>query len=264
MGGPLMPNRIVREAILSSERIAALGWPEEVFYRRLMSIVDDYGRTEANAQLLRARCYPLQTDQVRAADIARWMAACQKAGVILCYEVGGKQYLEVLNFGQQQRSASKCPPPPAVDSNCQQPQESAHLGVSVSVSVSEDEKTPRKRVAPPCPEGVTEQTWNDWLHLRKTKKAAVTDTVLAGAREQAALAGMSLEAFLRIWCTRGSQGLMADWLKPAERPAQPAGRHTDAAEATARMLAEQNRGTKPPPAQIRAQIADVLKGKVLQ
>jgi hypothetical protein len=30
------------------------------------------------------------------------------------------------------------------------------------------------------------------------------------------------------------------------------------------MLAEQNRGTKPPPAQIRAQIADVLKGKVLQ
>ena len=79
-----MPNRIVREAILSSERVAALAWPEEVFYRRLMSIVDDYGRTEANAQLLRSRCYPLQTDQVRAADIARWMAACQKAGVILC------------------------------------------------------------------------------------------------------------------------------------------------------------------------------------
>lgn len=133
-----MPNRIVREAILSSERIASLGWPEEVFYRRLMSIVDDYGRTEANAQLLRARCYPLQTDQVRAADIARWMAACQKAGVILCYEVGGKQYVEVLNFGQQQRSASKCPPPPADASNCEQTQEGAHLGVSVFGGVSVD------------------------------------------------------------------------------------------------------------------------------
>lgn len=132
-----MPNRIVREAILTSERIASLGWPEEVFYRRLMSVVDDYGRTEAGVQLMRSKCYPLQTDAVRAADISRWMAACQKAGLILCYEVGGKQYLELCNFGQQQRSASKCPPPPAVDSNCQQAPTDAHLGVSVFVGVSE-------------------------------------------------------------------------------------------------------------------------------
>jgi hypothetical protein len=142
-----LPSRIVREAILSSERIATLGWAEEVFYRRLMSIADDYGRTEANAQLLRAKCYPLQTDQVRAADIARWMAACQKAGVILCYEVGGKQYLEILRFGQQLRSASKCPQPPSVDSSCNQVPESAHLDVSVSVSVDAPQAAPKKRAA---------------------------------------------------------------------------------------------------------------------
>ncbi len=132
-----MPNRIVRDAILSSERVASLGWPEEVFYRRLMSIVDDFGRYEANPQLLRSRCYPLQTDSVRAADISRWMAACQKAGLILGYEVAGKQYLEVFNFGQQQRSASKYPPPPAIASNCYQTQANEHLGVSVFGVVSE-------------------------------------------------------------------------------------------------------------------------------
>ncbi|MEN6540873.1 MAG: hypothetical protein ABFC67_14795 [Mizugakiibacter sp.] len=136
-----MPNRIVRESILASEAVCSLGWPEEVFYRRLMSIVDDYGRCEANAQLLRARCYPLQTDQVRVADITRWMAACQKSGLILLYEIAGKGYLEVQKFGQQQRSASKCPPPPvecsgllSVDSNCNQALPVAQVGVGVGVS----------------------------------------------------------------------------------------------------------------------------------
>lgn len=136
-----MPNRIVRESILTSESVCSLGWPEEVFYRRLFSIVDDYGRHEAGLQLLRSRCYPLQTDHVRVADITRWMAACQKAGLVALYEVAGKQYLQVEKFGQQQRSPSKCPPPPALDSNCQQTLANEHLDVFVSgdVSVSVDE-----------------------------------------------------------------------------------------------------------------------------
>lgn len=134
-----MPNRIVRDAILTSEAVCSLAWPEEVFYRRLMSIADDYGRHEANPQLLRSRCYPLQTDLVRVADITRWMAACQKSGVILVYEVAGKQYLEIAKFGQQQRSASKCPAPTSSDSKCAQTTANAHLDVFVfeDVSVSE-------------------------------------------------------------------------------------------------------------------------------
>lgn len=74
--------------------------------------------------------------------------------------------------------------------------------------------------APPRPEDVAEQTWADWLQLRKTKKAPVTATVLDGARAEAGKAGLTLERFLAIWCTRGSQGLQADWLKPHERGSQ--------------------------------------------
>lgn len=154
-----MPNRIVREAILSSEKIAALGWPEEVFYRRLMSVVDDYGRFEANPQLLRSRCYPLQTDDVSVTDIGKWLGACRKAGVIVLYAVDNKQYLEVLNFQQQQRSASKCPPPPAPDINCYQLPASAHLGVVVSVVEGES--------GAPTPKGrkpkAKEQPLRSWL-----------------------------------------------------------------------------------------------------
>jgi len=53
--------------------------------------------------------------------------------------------------------------------------------------------------------------------LRKAKKAPVTETVLTGARTESAKAGMPLDAFLQVWCLRGSQGLQADWLKPHER-----------------------------------------------
>jgi hypothetical protein len=64
---------------------------------------------------------------------------------------------------------------------------------------------------------VTEKTWRDWCALRKAKKATVSETVLDGAREEAGKAGLTLERFLAVWCMRGSQGLQADWLKPAER-----------------------------------------------
>lgn len=107
-----MPNRIVREGILSSEHVAKLEWAEEVFYRRLMSIVDDYGRCEANYELLRAYCYPLQTNKVSPDDIEQWLSACTKAQLLSVYSVAGKRYLEVHNFGQPQRALkSKCPSP---------------------------------------------------------------------------------------------------------------------------------------------------------
>lgn len=84
------------------------------------------------------------------------------------------------------------------------------------------EDTARKRATPPCPDDVVWQVWEDWVALRKAKRAPVTATVVDGARAEAEKAGMPLTQFLRVWCSRGSQGLQADWLKPHERgsPAQ--------------------------------------------
>jgi hypothetical protein len=75
----------------------------------------------------------------------------------------------------------------------------------------------RAKVAVIRPDDVDQQVWDDWLTLRKQKTAAVTVTVLDGARKQAALAHMGLQAFLEVWCRRGSTGLEAAWLKPDER-----------------------------------------------
>ena len=68
-----------------------------------------------------------------------------------------------------------------------------------------------------CPQDVDQQIWDDWKQLRKAKKAPVTETVVKGARKEAAKANMAFSDFLSVWCARGSQGLQADWLKPDEK-----------------------------------------------
>ncbi len=109
-----MPNRIIREGIISSEPVNSLGWAEEVFYRRLLSVVDDFGRFHGNPSLLRAACYPLQVDKVGNQDIAKWLTKCVGAGLVKAYTVDGKDYVEVEKFGQQVRAkASKYPQPPS-------------------------------------------------------------------------------------------------------------------------------------------------------
>lgn len=107
-----MPSRLLREGILDSDRIEKLDWASEVFYRRLMSKVDDHGLFDARPSTLRTSLYPLRVDRVREADIARWIAACEMAGVIALYVIRGKPYGQMVDTRWQTRSQPKFPTPP--------------------------------------------------------------------------------------------------------------------------------------------------------
>jgi hypothetical protein len=61
--------------------------------------------------------------------------------------------------------------------------------------------------------GVQPQTIADWLKLRKTQKAPVTATVLAGFIVEADKAGMALERVLATCCLKGWRGFKAEWVK---------------------------------------------------
>lgn len=128
-----MPNRIVREGILTSERVNSLSPNAELFYRRLMSVVDDFGRFTANPTLLRASCYPLKLDSVKEDSISKHLAECVGARLIVLFTVADKAYLEMQDFRQQVRAKeSKYPSPDSgVRSTCvadaQQKISDAHL-----------------------------------------------------------------------------------------------------------------------------------------
>jgi len=108
-----MPDRILRVGILSSKAVDALDYAAEVFYRRVMSVADDYGRYTADPELLRAHCYPRRTDTVTLEVIGRWLSECEQAHVLRTYHVGNEVYLVIEKFGQRVRTASKWPGPPA-------------------------------------------------------------------------------------------------------------------------------------------------------
>jgi hypothetical protein len=74
-------------------------------------------------------------------------------------------------------------------------------------------KKEKKATYVACPPDVDQQVWDDWVALRKNKKTTISETAIDGARKEAAKIGWSLEQFLIEWCTRGSQGLKADWIK---------------------------------------------------
>lgn len=113
-----MPNRVLREGILESYDVDKLNWAAEVFYRRLMSKVDDFGRFSADVRLLRAALYPLKLDKVSDRDTQGWLQATEKAGLVKVYEVDGKSFLELQKFNQRVRSSeSKYPAPPENDSH---------------------------------------------------------------------------------------------------------------------------------------------------
>jgi uncharacterized protein YdaU (DUF1376 family) len=68
----------------------------------------------------------------------------------------------------------------------------------------------RKR-APTRPDGVSEQIWQDFLAIRKAKRAPLTDTALEGIAREAQKAGLTLAEAIAYCCEQGWQSFNAGW-----------------------------------------------------
>lgn len=71
-----------------------------------------------------------------------------------------------------------------------------------------------KPPTPAKPDDVSEQTWVDFVHHRKIKRAAVSETAMAGIRREAKIAGWTMEAALAETVSRGWQGFKAEFVAP--------------------------------------------------
>jgi len=64
------------------------------------------------------------------------------------------------------------------------------------------------------PAGVGEQVWDDFISLRKAKRAPLSATALASIAKEAEKAAMHIEEALTECVTRGWQSFKAEWMKP--------------------------------------------------
>ncbi|MCP1121552.1 hypothetical protein [Robbsia andropogonis] len=72
--------------------------------------------------------------------------------------------------------------------------------------------------------GVDPKVASDWLQIRKTKRAAPTETAFAGVKREADKAGLSMNDAVATCCRRSWVGFEANWLRNARASPAPAQR----------------------------------------
>jgi hypothetical protein len=114
----LMPNRIIKETICSSQDIDDLKADEEVFYYRLWVNCDDFGRFDARIPMLKSKLYPLR-ENMKSSDIKRYLMTLVDKGMVELYSVNGILYGQVVAWEKHQQiraKRSKYPPKSEADS----------------------------------------------------------------------------------------------------------------------------------------------------
>jgi hypothetical protein len=199
-----VPNRILREDILTSEAVNALSPEAELFYRRLMSVVDDFGRIEAHPQILLTKCYPFQLDRISALQVRSWLAeSALEDRLITLYEVDGKNYLQINKFGQRERY-SKCPSPPEARlKSAESALEAARASNSTSYSYSNSTVLEIKK------KEECDFEFSDWFEIVYTRHPKKRDKVLASQvlsrlDQDGKLDRSLFDAVHVAWCASGA------------------------------------------------------------
>lgn len=246
--------RNLKPGLFKNEVLGAADPLYTILFEGLWILADREGRLEDRPLRIKGEVFPYR-DGVNVDDMLNWLQAqgfiqryeAQGKKCILVLEFVKHQNphrneAESVLPSPEAVQPTSAPEQPTVEAVEKKPEEiesaSEFIGSAPADSLSSDslysdslipenptpgKPAPRKRVATPeqlaidKPDDVEPQTWNDFLKLRKAKRAPVTQTVVDEAKRECVKAGMPLENFLRIWCRRGSQGLEASWLKPDER-----------------------------------------------
>lgn len=109
-----MPNRIIKESICTSDKIASLSDFEFRLWASLLVLVDDAGRGDARPAIIKGRAFPLR-ERVSVKDIENALHGLAAKGCVSLYEVGGKPYFWFPTWGDHQRLDRAKPKYPGPD-----------------------------------------------------------------------------------------------------------------------------------------------------
>ena len=130
----LMPNRLLREGICTSDPINELTAEEEVLFYRLLVVADDFGHMDGRIAILKAQCFPLK-DTATVARIETWVDGLVRKSMLARYESGGRVFLAVMRWECRVRTNPKYPLPSdedcaRFDAICAQPADSLQQGAA--------------------------------------------------------------------------------------------------------------------------------------
>ena len=217
------PELFRHEALYEAEVKTNL--PLRLAYIGLFTACDREGRFKWKPRALKLDVLPY--DQI---DFSRVLDALVTHGFIVKYEFEGDEFGCIPTWSQHQvinnRESTSLLPSLEESTTCTHEARVVDASVTPLVHTSvEGEgkgkegkgKRNKESAVAPRPEDVSQQVWDDWVALRKRKGTTISETAIDGARDEAAKIGWTLQQFLIEWCTRGSQGLKAEWIKPDQQ-----------------------------------------------
>ena len=166
-----MPNRIIKETICTSEKIAALTAFEFRLGVGLITQADDAGRGDARPAIIKGHVFPLR-DQVTVKAISAGLHALATVRLVSLYTVGGKPIYWLPGWSEHQRIRD-CKPkypapeeaddiPPQSAASCGEPPQTAADGGSrgrESESESESESNPNPKESAPARRAHGQSQW---------------------------------------------------------------------------------------------------------
>lgn len=115
-----MPQRFLRPGITTSKKFNRLDWITQSFFIRIITLVDDFGRYEADVFLLRSHCFPRggpNGEDISCEQVAALRQHLLSSEMVDFYTApDGKEYLQVLQW--QERARAEKSKYPEFDNKC--------------------------------------------------------------------------------------------------------------------------------------------------
>jgi len=180
--GPIPDDQVAR---LIGARSPEEGVAMHILLREFFTFEDGCWRqARCDAELAK---YDEKSDKAKKSAVARWKSCERNANALPTHSEGNADAM--LTNNQEPITNKKL--------KDKAPKGAANL---VSVTVAELQEL-----------GVLEDVANEFLALRKSKKATLTKIALDGIAKEATTAGLSLNDALRMCIVRGWRGFMAEW-----------------------------------------------------
>ena len=245
----ILRARNIKPGFFTNEQLVECSPFARLLFIGLWCLADREGRLEDRPVRIKMQIFP--ADNVNVDELLNEL---QSREFIRRYEVNGVKVVDIPTFKKHQHinikeQESSLPAPDNSEKSTEismQAQKSTEISMSKTTSAqksiekhkkenefcseslnteylnTEKERNIKERKPPnafsiPKPPDVTDQTWNDFVQLRKVKKAPVTETCIQGFRREAEKADITLEAALSVTVLHGWQGFKADWLRNKKR-----------------------------------------------